>query len=209
MPDSPFGRIRGGWPGSAMSQNDLNNGRLVCPIGLAALDPAEFVIFRIGHSHLWDRRVAVVGSDQAGPRVGEDRLGHVLRSAHLAKARPDGAPDVAQLELDARPLAAETGMRFWRKRPMAGGCAASLRRSSNRYRSEGSSPDQSGCRVPDFRGHGPVQAQGHRRTRPSSTPEETLSPEELGHQSTDPGHSSGFRCPSTGRTATSIRALVG
>ena len=56
MPDSPFGRIRGGWPGSAMSQNDLNNGRLVCPIGLAALDPAEFVIFRIGHCTA-DRKV--------------------------------------------------------------------------------------------------------------------------------------------------------
>jgi uncharacterized protein len=31
-----------------MSQNDLDNGRLVCQIGVAALRPAEFVIFRIG-----------------------------------------------------------------------------------------------------------------------------------------------------------------
>lgn len=31
-----------------MSQNDLDNGRLVCRIGVAALRPAEFVIFRIG-----------------------------------------------------------------------------------------------------------------------------------------------------------------
>jgi hypothetical protein len=33
---------------STMTQNDLDNGRLVCLIGVAALKPAEFVIFRIG-----------------------------------------------------------------------------------------------------------------------------------------------------------------
>ena len=33
---------------STMTQNDLDNGRLVCLIGVAALQPAEFVIFRIG-----------------------------------------------------------------------------------------------------------------------------------------------------------------
>jgi phage tail sheath protein FI len=33
---------------STMTQNDLDNGRLVCEIGVAALQPAEFVIFRIG-----------------------------------------------------------------------------------------------------------------------------------------------------------------
>lgn len=33
---------------STMSQNDLDNGRLVCLIGVAAVKPAEFVIFRIG-----------------------------------------------------------------------------------------------------------------------------------------------------------------
>jgi phage tail sheath protein FI len=33
---------------STMSQNDLDNGRLVCLIGVAPLSPAEFVIFRIG-----------------------------------------------------------------------------------------------------------------------------------------------------------------
>lgn len=33
---------------STMTQNDLDNGRLVCEIGVAALKPAEFVIFRIG-----------------------------------------------------------------------------------------------------------------------------------------------------------------
>ena len=31
-----------------MTQNDLDNGRLVCLIGIAPLRPAEFVIFRIG-----------------------------------------------------------------------------------------------------------------------------------------------------------------
>jgi phage tail sheath protein FI len=41
---------------STMNQNDLDNGRLVCLIGVAPLRPAEFVIFRIGQ---WtaDRKV--------------------------------------------------------------------------------------------------------------------------------------------------------
>jgi phage tail sheath protein FI len=41
---------------STMTQNDLDNGRLVCLIGVAASRPAEFVIFRIGQ---WtaDRKV--------------------------------------------------------------------------------------------------------------------------------------------------------
>jgi len=33
---------------STMSQNDLDNGRLICLIGVAPVRPAEFVIFRIG-----------------------------------------------------------------------------------------------------------------------------------------------------------------
>ena len=33
---------------STMTQNDLDNGRLICLIGVAAVSPAEFVIFRIG-----------------------------------------------------------------------------------------------------------------------------------------------------------------
>jgi uncharacterized protein len=33
---------------STMTQNDLDNGRLVCLIGVAIIKPAEFVIFRIG-----------------------------------------------------------------------------------------------------------------------------------------------------------------
>jgi phage tail sheath protein FI len=33
---------------STMTQNDLDNGRLVCLVGIAPLRPAEFVIFRIG-----------------------------------------------------------------------------------------------------------------------------------------------------------------
>ncbi len=33
---------------STMTQNDLDNGRLICEVGVAALKPAEFVIFRIG-----------------------------------------------------------------------------------------------------------------------------------------------------------------
>ena len=33
---------------STMTQNDLDNGRLVCSIGVAPLRPAEFILFRIG-----------------------------------------------------------------------------------------------------------------------------------------------------------------
>jgi len=33
---------------STMTQNDIDNGRLVCEIGVAPTYPAEFVIFRIG-----------------------------------------------------------------------------------------------------------------------------------------------------------------
>lgn len=41
---------------TTMTQNDLDNGRLICKIGLAVVKPAEFVIFRIGQ---WtsDRKV--------------------------------------------------------------------------------------------------------------------------------------------------------
>ena len=51
------GRLLGGTPKEAyfvrcdrstMTQNDIDNGRMVCVIGVAALTPAEFVIFRIG-----------------------------------------------------------------------------------------------------------------------------------------------------------------
>ena len=37
---------------TTMTQNDLDNGRLICLIGVAALKPAEFVIFRIGQKTL-------------------------------------------------------------------------------------------------------------------------------------------------------------
>ena len=33
---------------TTMTQNDLDNGRLVCLIGVAPVKPAEFVIFRVG-----------------------------------------------------------------------------------------------------------------------------------------------------------------
>ncbi len=33
---------------STMMQNDLDNGRLICLIGVALLKPAEFAFFRIG-----------------------------------------------------------------------------------------------------------------------------------------------------------------
>jgi uncharacterized protein len=40
---------------STMTQNDLDNGRLVCLVGIAPLRPAEFVIFRIGQKTLDSR----------------------------------------------------------------------------------------------------------------------------------------------------------
>ncbi len=33
---------------TTMTQNDIDNGRLICVIGIAPIKPAEFVIFRIG-----------------------------------------------------------------------------------------------------------------------------------------------------------------
>ena len=33
---------------TTMTQNDLDNGRMICLIGVAPVKPAEFVIFRIG-----------------------------------------------------------------------------------------------------------------------------------------------------------------
>ena len=51
------GRMMGATPDEAyfvrcdrttMTQNDLDNGRMICLIGVAPLKPAEFVIFRIG-----------------------------------------------------------------------------------------------------------------------------------------------------------------
>jgi hypothetical protein len=51
------GNLLGGTPKEAffvrcdrttMTQNDLDNGRLICLVGVALLKPAEFVIFRIG-----------------------------------------------------------------------------------------------------------------------------------------------------------------
>jgi phage tail sheath protein FI len=52
-----FGAFKGATPqeayfvrcdGSTMTQNDLDNGRLICLVGVAPVRPAEFVIFRIG-----------------------------------------------------------------------------------------------------------------------------------------------------------------
>ena len=33
---------------TTMTQDDIDNGRLICMIGIAPVKPAEFVIFRIG-----------------------------------------------------------------------------------------------------------------------------------------------------------------
>ena len=33
---------------TTMTQNDLDNGRLICVVGVATVKPAEYVIFRIG-----------------------------------------------------------------------------------------------------------------------------------------------------------------
>jgi len=37
---------------STMTQNDIDNGRMICEVGVAPLRPAEFVIFRIGQKTL-------------------------------------------------------------------------------------------------------------------------------------------------------------
>ncbi len=66
------GRVFGGDPKQAyfvrcdrttMTQNDIDNGRLVCLIGVAPLRPAEFVVFRIGQK--------TADADQGGGGEGE------------------------------------------------------------------------------------------------------------------------------------------
>lgn len=49
---------------STMTQNDLDNGRLVCVVGIAPVKPAEFVIIRIGQ---WtaDHKTGSCGSGSA------------------------------------------------------------------------------------------------------------------------------------------------
>ena len=56
-PQGREGRLFGATPAEAffvrcdmttMTQADLDDGRLICVIGVARLEPAEFVIFRIG-----------------------------------------------------------------------------------------------------------------------------------------------------------------
>ncbi len=42
---------------TTMSQSDLDNGRLICLIGVAPTKPAEFVIFRIGQ---WTADASIV-----------------------------------------------------------------------------------------------------------------------------------------------------
>jgi hypothetical protein len=50
---------------TTMTQHDIDNGRLICEIGVAPVRPAEFVIFRIGQ---WTRTVD--GRPQAVSAVG-------------------------------------------------------------------------------------------------------------------------------------------
>jgi phage tail sheath protein FI len=48
---------------TTMTQNDLDNGRLICEIGVAPLKPAEFVVFRIGQ---WTASTDPDSDDGAG-----------------------------------------------------------------------------------------------------------------------------------------------
>jgi phage tail sheath protein FI len=48
---------------STMTQNDIDNGRLVCFIGVAPFKPAEFVTFRIGQWTV-DRKVCASGAGE-------------------------------------------------------------------------------------------------------------------------------------------------
>ena len=43
---------------TTMTQNDIDNGRLICLIGMAPVTPAEFAIFRIGQ-HMAEGRAHV------------------------------------------------------------------------------------------------------------------------------------------------------
>ena len=43
LTDEDLDAVTGG-----MMQNDLDNGRLICEVGVAPVKPAEFLVFRIG-----------------------------------------------------------------------------------------------------------------------------------------------------------------
>ena len=53
---------------TTMTQNDLDNGRLICLIGVAPTKPAEFVIFRIGQ---WTGRRAQLTLTSEEPTDGQ------------------------------------------------------------------------------------------------------------------------------------------
>ena len=67
---------------STMTQNDLDNGRLICLVGVAPMRPAEFVIFRIGQwtadardrerlggQGCWRRLIRLLVSQRRPPRA--------------------------------------------------------------------------------------------------------------------------------------------
>ena len=72
-----------------MTQNDLDNGRLVCLIGVAPLRPAEFVIFRIGQ---WTADAqALAGKETARwPFSATDRTSSSTSSSTSAAGSTDG-----------------------------------------------------------------------------------------------------------------------
>ena len=62
---------------TTMTQNDLDNGRLICLIGVAPLKPAEFVIFRIG------QKTADARADISQRRISHGRPRQPLRRLQL------------------------------------------------------------------------------------------------------------------------------
>jgi len=57
-----------------MTQSDIADGRLVCPVGIAALQPAEFAIFSIwqlaaGSSRDWPESSIGIRLSSQGPKT--------------------------------------------------------------------------------------------------------------------------------------------
>ena len=95
-----------------MTQNDLDNGRLVCQIGVAALKPAEFVIFRIGQ---WtaDRRAETAGprETQPWPRNATDRS---RSSTSSSTSGPDNRTGPRRASRSARNIGMEVTVAEYR-----------------------------------------------------------------------------------------------
>jgi hypothetical protein len=76
---------------ATMTRDDLDNGRLVCAVAIASMEPAEFAVLGSGQRN--DSRPATMATD--------DRLGH-LRAVNFAREIDGRRPAAARRERSAK-----------------------------------------------------------------------------------------------------------